>query len=513
MRGIRSQGHIPNLRIGHFQAQARQLTSQAFGRATGGNSDRRQRRFYFLPEPQEGVSGMSLMYDQKIGRLSQDCQVEAVQAFQPVWDRLILVTIIMSLSLLAYTSITGGIFQPLFYYARTAQWARFVIRPSVIWGLTGSVLLVFRTFLWFWYKPFAPSEIANAPFLTVIIPVYNEGPMVEKSIDSAATARYCRDKLEIIVIDDGSKDDTWKYIMRAALRYPGLVKPVRFPENRGKRAALEEGFLRARGEIAVTVDSDSVIEHNALLAMVGPFRDAKVGAVAGKVAVYNKEDGIFPRMLHVRYVLSFDFLRAAQSTYGSVYCCPGALSAYRLSVVREVLDRWMKQTFLGERCTYGEDRSMTNFILSQGYDTVYQRTAVVHTVAPTTYAKMTRMYLRWDRSYIKEELRLFRILWKRPLLSRLVTLADVCVRNLRFPISYAVLGLLVFMCMHEPGTILRLMFAIGLMSFLNALYYIRSERSWNFIYGICYSYFSTFTLFWIFPYALFSLRSRSWMTR
>jgi hyaluronan synthase len=73
--------------------------------------------------------------------------------------------------------------------------------------------------------------------------------------------------------------------------------------------------------------------------------------------------------------------------------------------------------------------------------------------------------------------------------------------------------LLVFMCMNDPATILRLFFAIGLMSFLNTLYYFRSERSWHFIYGIAYSYFSAFTLFWIFPYALFTVRSRSWMTR
>jgi hyaluronan synthase len=377
----------------------------------------------------------------------------------------------------------------------------------------GSILLVFRTVMWFWYKPAASAAWNDAPSVTVIIPAYNEGQMVEKSIDSVAAARYPREKLELIVIDDGSRDDTWHYIMRAALRHPGLVKPLRFTENRGKRAALEEGFRQAGGEIAVTIDSDSVIERDTLLSIAGPFRNSRVGAVAGKVLVFNKQEGIIPRMLHVRFLLSFDFLRAAQSTYGAVYCCPGALSAYRLSAVREVLDRWMKQTFLGEPCTYGEDRSLTNYILSKGFDTVYQRTAVVHTLAPATYTKMSRMLLRWDRSYIKEELRLFRILWRRPFWSRVITLVDVCVRNLRFPISYAVLGLVVFLCMKDPATILRLLFAIGSMSFLNTLYYFRSERSWDFIYGILYSYFSAFTLFWIFPYAIFSVRSRSWMTR
>ncbi|MDA8104554.1 MAG: glycosyltransferase [Nitrospiraceae bacterium] len=453
------------------------------------------------------------MYTEKVRNLPDNSADIPAEPFKILWDLTIIASIVAALFFIVYASIFSNLFQPVLQYARTAQWTRFIVRPSVIWATMGSLLLVFRTILWFWYRPAASATWNNAPSVTAIIPAYNEGQMVEKSIDSVAAASYPREKLELIVIDDGSKDDTWHYIMRAALRHPGLVKPIRFPENRGKRAALEEGFQRAEGEVAVTIDSDSVIERDTLLSIAGPFRNPRVGAVAGKVSVFNKEEGIIPRMLHVRFILSFDFLRAAQSTYGAVYCCPGALSAYRLSAIRQVLGRWMKQTFLGESCTYGEDRSMTNFILSEGYDTVYQRTAVVHTVAPATYTKMSRMYLRWERSYIKEELRLFKVLWKRPLLSRLITLVDVCVRNLRFPISYAVLGLLVFKCMHDPATILRLLFAIGLMSFLNTLYYLRSERSWDFIYGILYSYFSAFTLFWIFPYALLSVRSRSWMTR
>ena len=93
--------------------------------------------------------------------------------------------------------------------------------------------------------------------------------------------------------------------------------------------------------------------------------------------VYNRRAGLIPRMLHVRFILSFDFLRSVQSTYGTVYCCPGALSAYRTSVVRDVLPAWLEQKFWGVACTYGEDRSLTNFILKQGYDSVYQNTAVV----------------------------------------------------------------------------------------------------------------------------------------
>lgn len=413
----------------------------------------------------------------------------------------------------AYVALSLRLFHLLLHPAHAHPWSRLIARPSVLWASMGMLLIGFRTVQWFRYRPAAPAAPATAPPLTVIIPAYNEGAMVEMTVESVATALYPKERLEIIVVDDGSTDDTWCYIDRAARRFPELVTPVRFAANRGKRAALAEGFRRGRGELFVTIDSDSVIEPATLLALAGSFADPRVGAVAGRVAVYNRGHGVIPKMLHVRYVLSFDFLRAVQSTYGTVYCCPGALAGYRSSVVRRVFDAWMGQTFLGARCTYGEDRSMTNYILADGYDTVYQRSAIVHTVVPKSYGKLCKMFLRWDRSYIREELRFARIVWSRPLRSRVIAIVDTLITNLRYPVGYSCLGLLVVFTMDDPRTLLRVLGAMGLMSMLNMVYYLRSERSWNFLFGVLYAYFSSFTLFWIFPYALLTARARSWLTR
>jgi hyaluronan synthase len=429
------------------------------------------------------------------------------------FDSVIRAAITAGLLLIAYLSLKDGLFLPLHQAIKSAEWSRIVVRPSLLWAIMGILLLTFRTVLWFLYRPFPSVEAGQAPMLTVVIPAYNEGAMIRKAVDSVARDTYPHDRLEIIVIDDGSKDDTWHYIKQAEIRYPHLVRAIRFPENRGKRAGLETGFREARGEIVVTIDSDSAIDRGTLLAIAGPFRNARVGAVAGKVAVYNRYQGLIPRMLHVRFILSFDFLRAVQSTYGTVYCCPGALSAYRVSVVRDVLTEWMNQTFLGTRCTYGEDRALTNLILKKGFDAVYQRTAVVRTVVPWTYEKLYKMYLRWDRSYIREEIIFARIVWTRPVGARFIALWDKIITNLRYPVGYASLVLLAVFTINDPLTFVRLIVAMGFLSFFNMLYYLHSERSWDFVYGIFYAYFSFFTLFWIFPYALFTVRSRSWMTR
>ena len=432
---------------------------------------------------------------------------------EDAWDVLLVAAIFAGMGALAYAALATPLLQPILESAAREDWSRLTVRPMVIWVVMGIGLMMLRTVLWVRYRPFAAALPAEAPMLTVIIPAYNEGAMVEQSIVSVASALYPADRLEIIAVDDGSTDDTWRHIQRAARRFPGRVATIRLAKNQGKRAALAAGFRRARGEVVVTIDSDSVIEPGTLLAVAGPFRDPRIGAVAGKVAVHNRRSSVIPKMLHVRFVLSFDFLRSAQSVFRTVYCCPGALAAYRTAAVRAVLEAWERQTFLGVPCTYGEDRALTNLILDAGYDSVYQRTAVVHTLVPETYRQLCRMYLRWDRSYIREEFRFSRIVWKRPPLWRALALYETTITNLRFPVAYLSIALMIAHALQDPTAILRMLLAIMVVSTVYVLYYLRSERSWDFVYGILYAFFSFFALTWIFPYAACTLRARGWLTR
>ncbi|MDA8426898.1 MAG: glycosyltransferase [Treponema sp.] len=421
---------------------------------------------------------------------------------------------LMVCGLVAYVYANLQAIEAMVAEAKIDAWSRFLLYPFIVWSAAVVALMGFRTVVWFRYRPFRSSTFDSAPSVTVIIPAYNEGKMVLKSIESVVAARYPADKLEIVVVDDGSKDDTWQYIRRAAERYPERVTALQFPKNRGKRAALAAGFERARGEIVVTLDSDSVIDPDALLAITGPFRDPRVGAVAGKVSVYNTDEGHIPRMLHVRFILTFDVLRAVESSYGTVYCTPGALSAYRLSSVRRVLPKWINQSFLGSRCTYGEDRALTNYLLDEGLDTVYQGSAIVYTVVPATYSKMCRMFLRWNRSYVREEIRFMGIVWKRRPAARVIALLDRLITNLKYPIGYSGLVVLVLTILTMPWTLPRFFIVTFLVTIFNSLYYLRSEQSARgFLYSIAFSYFSTFAMWWIMPYAFFTVRSRSWLTR
>lgn len=368
--------------------------------------------------------------------------------------------------------------------------------------------------LWLRYRPFKAPEGAEWPKVSVIIPAYNEGPMVGRSIRSVAACAYPKDKLEVIVVDDGSRDDTFFHMQHLRREFPDLVKLVRFSGNRGKRSALVAGIRAATGEYILTIDSDSEIDPKTVQEMVAPFlADPKVGAVAGRVAVLNRDSPI-SRMLEVQYTLAFDYGRAAQSVYRTVACCPGALSSFKRSVILPFMDEWENQRFLGRPVNHGEDQALTNIVLRQGYDTVYQRTAVVNTLVPTTYSQLSRMFLRWDRSYIVEGFSFARFMFTRYReKNRVMPIVTFFVSNLRFVL--VAVAIMEFPRLFDTNvtTVGRSLVALGLGAIFSAAYYLRFERSFRWIYGVLYAVFSLVALQWILPWALVTVRDERWGTR
>jgi hyaluronan synthase len=114
---------------------------------------------------------------------------------------------------------------------------------------------------------------------------------------------------------------------------------------------------------------------------------------------------------------------------------------------------------------------------------------------------------------VREEINFMRIVWKRPLLPRMIAVWERTTSNLRYPVNYLTLILLASLAYTRPGMIPRMLLAIGTISLFNMIYYLRSERSNDFVYGVLYGYFSFFLMFWIFPYAVLTVRARGWLTR
>jgi hyaluronan synthase len=380
--------------------------------------------------------------------------------------------------------------------------------------LTYLAFQLVRTIFWWRYKSY-PLPQGPLPRVTVIIPAYNEGALVEKAIYAAAASDYPADRLEIICIDDGSKDDTWTYIDRAQKRYPKLIKAIRFPRNRGKKKGLYAGFTQGKGEFFVTIDSDSIIRPDTVRQVIAPMlQDPQIGAVAGNVKVFNRVRCVLARMLAVRFVLAFDFLRASQSMYGCVTCTPGALSAYRARALKPILKEWRHQTFLGLPANIGEDRALTNLVLRQGYFTVYQRSALVYTKVPETYRGLVRMYLRWDRSNFRENWVQLKFIFSNYRKKHwLLPIIDFSITQIEFPFTYLFLGMLLVSFVIYPIVMVKFFAGLGVFTLIWLSYYISQERDLEFIYGIIYSYFAFFFLNWVQPWAFLTVRNDRWLTR
>lgn len=382
-------------------------------------------------------------------------------------------------------------------------------------------IIAIRVGLWLGYRPVPPPDDDALPTLTVVVPAYNEGPGVAKTLESLLAADYPRARLRVIAVDDGSKDDTGAALDAALARMKAAgedrLEVIHLPENRGKREALFAGFARAQSEIIATVDSDSLARPNTLRALVAPFSDARTGGVAGRVMVWNRRRNLLTRMLHVRYLLGFDFVRAYQSRLGTVWCCPGAAQAYRRALVAPHLEAWRTQRFLGARCTNGDDHAMTNLVLSLGADTRYQSTAEVYTLVPSRYLRLCKMYIRWGRSATREGLRALAFTPRRTVAKGWLAGAAIALDALSQPVAIAMrlFGLLggTWLAFSSPAWFARALLLTTLFALPYALVYLRSERSSDLLFGILYGWFALVGLFWVQPFATLTVRKAGWLTR
>ena len=171
---------------------------------------------------------------------------------------------------------------------------------------------IYKAYNYFKYKSIASVSDKELPTCTVIVPAYNEGKQVWDTLMSLANSNYPKHKIQIISIDDGSKDDTWDWMLDAKNKLGDRLEIYQQAENQGKRHALYRGFNLGTGDIYVTVDSDSIVTEDTLRNLVSPYiKDENCGAVAGNIRVLNNKKEILPKMLDVSFVMSFEFVHSS----------------------------------------------------------------------------------------------------------------------------------------------------------------------------------------------------------
>jgi hyaluronan synthase len=381
-------------------------------------------------------------------------------------------------------------------------------RATAAYAVIAIAYLVSRFALASLYR--SPKTLGHTPSLAIIVPAFNEGSVVRRTIHACRDVDYPADKLEVICVNDGSADDTWDHMVAAAAEHPeGSVQCIDLGANKGKRAAMTAGIRATSAEILVFVDSDSHPGRHAIRHLVQPLADPKVGAVSGLTHVRNAETNLLTRMQAVRYYISFQLMKRAESVLGAVACCSGCFAAYRRSAVVEVLDDWERQRFLGVDCTYGDDRSLSNLLIRKGWRTCYAATAEAWTDAPERYSKFFRQQLRWKKSWSRENLLLLLHVWRsRPLAFPFIVMGTVT--SLLSPVIL-LLNLVVspfitgdFPVEYFVGLYLATVAYAGLYRAL------RADALWRHAFSSTVFYlFLSFQLFW----AIARLRDSSWGTR
>ena len=382
-----------------------------------------------------------------------------------------------------------------------------------VYSIAVGVYILGRFALSYFYEPHHATDRRLLPTITFAIPVKNEEGVIRETILRAARSDYPAGRVNIIVVNDGSTDGTLAEILLAKEIAEGRGIPVEvvdWPENRGKRQGMAECIRRSDRDLVVFVDSDTIVTPTAARELAKYFVDDQVAAVAGHGYVANGRKNFLTKMQEVRYFVSFKAYKAAEALFGAVTCCSGCCSAYRRSYLLEVVDSWRNETFAGMKCTYGDDRSLTNIMLQKGYKALYAPEAAAYTFVPETFGQFMRQQLRWKKSWFRESLKASLFMWKRNPIAAFYF-------YLGFILTLAAPAVAVRALIWYPTTTgaapFYYLFGLLLMAILYGLYYYVHTGDKRWVYGPIFGVFYSLVLVWQLPYAILNLGDSKWGTR
>ncbi len=220
------------------------------------------------------------------------------------------------------------------------------------------------------------------PFVSIVIAAFNEEKVIRQTIHSILNNKYLH--FELIVVDDGSTDQTSNIIQQTFYNHPN-IRLIR-KENGGKASALNIGIQYALADIIVTLDADTLIAKNTISNMIRHFIDLNVAAVAGNVKIGNRKN-LLTWWQHIEYVTGFNLEKRAFDELDCITVVPGAIGAWRKAALEEV--------GLFEEDTLAEDTDVTLKLLRKGYKVRSEVEGIAYTEAPEDVKSFMKQRYRW----------------------------------------------------------------------------------------------------------------------
>ncbi|MDQ6738199.1 MAG: glycosyltransferase, partial [Gemmatimonadota bacterium] len=281
------------------------------------------------------------------------------------------------------SALTRGIELATFSFVSGLEWTLYwLFFIAVVVGAIRLVIIIILAT----YQRYHPRRVDPhySPPVTIIVPAYNEERVISATLRSLLNQEYAGE-LDIVVVDDGSPDDTHGVVQREFGHDPRVT--VYSKQNGGKSSALNYGIARARGEIIVCLDADTQFTPTTVARLVLPLSDPKVGAVAGNAKVGNRHN-LVTRWQALEYVTSQNLERRAFAVLNAITIVPGAVGAWRKSYVQAV------GGFSDD--TLAEDQDLTWALGEEGVRVMYADDAIAYTEAPDTLKALIRQRFRWS---------------------------------------------------------------------------------------------------------------------
>jgi hyaluronan synthase len=415
--------------------------------------------------------------------------------------------------------------------------------------LTSFVLFNILLISYFRYRdPYADVHDAiipqnQLPLVSIVVPVKNEEDIIKTCVLSCLNQTY--GKKEIIVIDDGSTDNTGKILDEVQKEHRSSNFNIIHLENSvGKKRAVEVASKIAKGQIYTFMDSDCDMALDAVDKAVKIFHaDPQVGALTGHGRVKNRHSGgFFDHFLEKLQDVYADGACRAQkgmeSSFSSVTCCAGSLSFYRREAIQDFIHEWANDRFLGMNFKFATDRRMTAHVLSNKppvYATVnngnnndkhdrakphktdingfwkvmYSQNIRVNIGVPSTLESLVKQQIRWRKSFIRSLFSTGGIFWKRPFYAALLYYLQTAMKFFR---PYIVVKTLFFIPFFGDFMTPFIWFS-GIL-FTGMIYAVdfrlRNPGDKNWVYRPFFTLLSTFVYTWLLIYAAITLKKTGW---
>jgi cellulose synthase/poly-beta-1,6-N-acetylglucosamine synthase-like glycosyltransferase len=403
---------------------------------------------------------------------------------------------------------------------------------------TGIFILFFVRYL-FYEDPYDIAEaqlrhspsLTTLPFVTMMVAVYNEEAHVTECIDSLLAQTYPH--REVIVVNDCSTDKTAQ-VLEQYMGVPGVLI-LSLPKNVGKKKALAEAILRARGSIFVFTDSDSVLIEDAVEKVVTIFRThPNVGGISGHSRARNANKNLLTRLQDTWYEGQFSIRKAYESVFGAVTCVSGPLAAFRREAVFNLIPAWINDHFLGSEFKFATDRTKTALVLANKYFTprvrakypdspfvtresheprnwrvVYSKSARALTRVPETWKSLFRQQIRWKKSFLRNLFLTGAFYWRKPFPAAAMYYLR-CVLVLIGP--FVVFRHLIWLPLHG-NTYSAFLYLSGVL-FVGSLFAVAhrierpDETGWT--YRPLMNFLSTFVLSWLIFYSIITIKKMTW---